>query len=99
MTNEDDSSSATEVTTDKVPLDSPEPDEVLSLSHNPLIKDETADTLSSVRNALCCLQALADSPSFLMSDRALNGFQVLAACLIEALNFELYCRLSEQHHE
>lgn len=61
-------------------------------NHNPAIGPQSADTLSNVRNGLCALDELARSPEFSNSKEVTEGYGILSACLVSALEFEIYNR-------
>lgn len=61
-------------------------------THNPLIGMMYEDTLCNVRNSLCALKEITESPDFAASKQAINGYHILTSCMVEALNFELYFR-------
>ena len=61
-------------------------------NHNPIIGMLKDDTLCNVRNALCALKELADTPDFAMTKNAGSGYHLLMTCLVDAVCFDIYSR-------
>ena len=64
----------------------------LPSTHNPLIGMLRDDTLCNVRNALCALREITETPDFGMTEHAIDGYHLLMTGIVDAINFELYKR-------